>query len=71
LIELWQNKQRMSADVKILAKQYIGELNRDIARLQSMRNQLACLADNCHGDNQSNCPIIEELNAKSAESSLC
>ncbi|OMQ24499.1 Cu(I)-responsive transcriptional regulator [Serratia oryzae] len=61
LIELWQNKLRMSADVKTLAEQYMNELDRDIARLQSMRSQLAYLADNCHGDNRSNCPIIEGL----------
>lgn len=61
LIELWQNKKRKSADVKNLATQYMTELDHDIAHLQAIRNQLASLAKNCHGDNRPNCPIIEGL----------
>ena len=72
LLDLWQNSDRHSADVKALAEQYMTELDRDIQHLQSMRQQLAELLDQCHGDNQSACSILDGLaqantSAKAAE----
>ena len=61
LIGLWEDKSRHSADVKKLARQYIAELDDDIAKLQSIRDQLAHLAHHCHGDDRPDCPIIEDL----------
>lgn len=61
LIGLWEDTSRHSADVRQLARQYIGELDEDIAKLRSIRNELAYLADHCHGDNRPDCPIIERL----------
>ena len=61
LVGLWEDKTRHSADVKKLAEQYIAELDQDIAKLQSIREQLAHLARHCHGDHRPNCPIIEDL----------
>jgi len=61
LLDLWQNERRHSAEVKALAQQHIGELDRDIARLKSMREQLEILSRHCHGDDRPSCPIIEEL----------
>lgn len=61
LIGLWQDTSRKSGDVKRLARQYIDELNQDIAKLQSIRDQLEHLAVCCHGDNRPDCPILADL----------
>ena len=61
LLALWGDHSRRSADVKALARQYMGELDRDIANLQSIREQLAQLAAHCHGDGRPDCPILEGL----------
>lgn len=61
LIGLWQDTSRKSADVKKLARQYIAELNDDILKLQSIRDELEHLANCCHGDNRPDCPILADL----------
>ena len=61
LLELWSDRSRRSADVKQLAQRYIEELDRDIEKLQSIRNQLQHLAHCCQGDNRPDCPILEDL----------
>ena len=63
LLSLWEDRGRKSGDVKKLAGQYIAELDRDIEKLQSIRDQLQQLADCCHGDGRPDCPIIEDLAA--------
>ena len=71
LLGLWQNNDRQSADVKALAEQYMAELDEDIRHLQSMRQQLADLVNQCHGDGQPACSILDGLakNSPSPESS--
>jgi Cu(I)-responsive transcriptional regulator len=61
LLALWQDKDRASCDVRTLALQHIEELDRKIAQMQSMRQTLEQLARSCHGDNRSECPILEDL----------
>ncbi len=61
LLGLWEDRSRQSADVKTLAQQYIDELDHDIAKLQSIRDQLQHLTDCCHGDQRPDCPIIDDL----------
>ena len=61
LIALWEDTTRHSADVRKLARQYIEELDDDIRKLRSIREELAYLADHCHGDNRPDCPILERL----------
>lgn len=63
LVGLWEDKGRKSQDVKRLAHLYIEELDQDIAKLQSIRDQLQVLADCCHGDERPDCPILEELSS--------
>lgn len=65
LVALWQDTDRKSADVNKLARQYIAELNDDILKLQSIRDELAHLADSCHGDNRPDCPILADLARRS------
>ena len=61
LLDLWQNKQRASADVKRLALDHIGEIDAKIAALISMRDAVQQLADACEGDHRPDCPILEDL----------
>ncbi len=61
LLRLWADGQRSSADVKKLALEHVGDLNRRINVLREMRDTLANLAHCCDGDHRPNCPIIETL----------
>jgi len=64
LLSLWQDRGRHSADVKQLAQGYIAELEDDIQKLQSIRDQLRHVANNCHGDGRPDCPILDDLACK-------
>lgn len=61
LLQLWQNEQRHSADVKALVQQYIDELDASIAQMQAMRDELRSWSAHCHGDDRPECAIIEQL----------
>ncbi|MBC7202295.1 MAG: Cu(I)-responsive transcriptional regulator [Pusillimonas sp.] len=61
LLDLWRNRNRRSEDVKTLAKQYIDELDSDIARLACIRSELERLAQGCGGDDSPDCPILDDL----------
>jgi MerR family copper efflux transcriptional regulator len=61
LLSLWGDGARHSSDVKKLARQYIAELDQDIEKLQSIRNELKHLADCCYGDEKPDCPILDGL----------
>jgi len=64
LLQLWEDRGRKSSDVKKLARQYIAELDQDIQKLQSIRDQLHHLANHCHGDHRPDCPILDDLAAE-------
>ncbi|MGJ7915515.1 Cu(I)-responsive transcriptional regulator [Massilia sp. LXY-6] len=61
LLALWQDQGRASADVRRLAEQHIAELERKIDELQAMKRTLETLARSCHGDQRSDCPILDDL----------
>lgn len=61
LVGLWQNRRRASADVKRLAARHVRQLEEKIAELQAMRDSIAHLAQDCHGDERPDCPILENL----------
>ncbi|MDQ9170068.1 Cu(I)-responsive transcriptional regulator [Oxalobacteraceae bacterium R-40] len=61
LLGLWGDRGRKSADVKKLARQYIAELDQDIEKLQSIRNELEHLVHGCQGNNRPECPILDDL----------
>ncbi len=61
LVSLWQDRERASKDVKAIALEHVGTLERKIRELQEMASTLKHLARNCHGDSRPHCPIIEEL----------
>ena len=59
LLALWRDRSRASADVKAIALEHIAELERKAAAIAEMTRTLKHLADNCHGDDRPDCPIIE------------
>jgi len=64
LLSLYDDDNRASADVKAVAKDKIGEIDRKIRELNSLRITLTALAENCHGDERPDCPIIDDLSGK-------
>jgi Cu(I)-responsive transcriptional regulator len=63
LLALYRDKSRASSDVKRIAEEHIGEIDRRMDELGAMRKTLATLARRCHGDERPDCPIIDELAA--------
>ncbi|MDV2856581.1 Cu(I)-responsive transcriptional regulator [Oceanimonas sp. CAM02] len=61
LLILHDNECRTSAEVKALTLAKIAELEQRIAQMQQLLQGLRCLADQCHGDQQPECPIMEAL----------
>lgn len=61
LLGLWEDRDRKSADVKDLAHKYIAELEEDIRKLQSIRDQLQELSGSCQGNHRPDCPILDDL----------
>lgn len=61
LLDLWDNRERASGEVKELALRQIDELGRKITNLQAMRRTLQDLAAECQGDDRSDCPILHGL----------
>lgn len=61
LVALFNNPARHSADVKARTLQKVAEIERHIAELNNMREQLLTLAASCPGDDSADCPIINGL----------
>ena len=61
LLSLYEDEHRASADVRAVAMEKIGEVDRKIAELRSMKATLTRLVDSCHGDARPDCPILEDL----------
>lgn len=61
LVDLWQDRERPSSEVKRIAQAHVDELDRKIDETRAMRDTLQHLAANCRGDERPDCPIIDEL----------
>ncbi|HEX7030947.1 MAG TPA: Cu(I)-responsive transcriptional regulator [Gammaproteobacteria bacterium] len=61
LLDLWQDRNRSSAEAKRLALEHVAELEAKIRELKAMSDTLRQLAENCHGDDRPDCPILEDL----------
>ncbi len=61
LLSLWQDTDRHSAEVKKLALKHIDKLNKKITQLQDMVALLQHSADNCAGDEQADCVILDDI----------
>lgn len=61
LIALYEDKDRASADVKMIAQEHLQQIDSKIAELEQMRVTLAHLVDACAGDDRPDCPILADL----------
>lgn len=61
LLALWQNKNRTSSQVKKLAEDHIYALEDKARKLHDMADVLRNLAQQCHGDERPDCPILRGL----------
>ena len=61
LLSLYQDRQRSSADVKLLAEAHLSAITEKIEALESLHRELAHLVDACAGDHRPDCPILDGL----------
>ena len=61
LLALWQDRDRASADVRIIAKEHLVEIEEKIAALAAMRTTLTDLVRACAGNDRPDCPILQDL----------
>ena len=61
LLSLYDDESRASKDVKGIVREKLVEVDRKIEELQSLKNTLTHLANNCRGDSRPDCPILEDL----------
>jgi MerR family copper efflux transcriptional regulator len=64
LLSLYDDDQRSSSDVRSIASAKIGEIDKKIKELRSLKLTLEALVQNCHGDGKPDCPIIDSLAGK-------
>ncbi|MFB2531926.1 Cu(I)-responsive transcriptional regulator [Paracoccus sp. p3-h83] len=67
LLSLYTDRDRASADVKAIATEKLGEIDRKIAELTGLREMLGHLVENCHGDARPECSIIDGLSGKTRD----
>ena len=61
LLELYEDDNRTSAQVRALAQDHLEQIDDKIAKLQSLHTALSRLIAACHGDNRPDCPILDDL----------
>ena len=61
LLALYEDETRASADVKRIANEHLRRIEEKIADLNSMRETLTHLIDECAGDHRPDCPILADL----------
>jgi MerR family copper efflux transcriptional regulator len=64
LLSLYEDKNRTSKEVKKITLEKISQIDIKLRDLNGLKKELSFLADNCHGDDRPNCPILEELSKK-------
>ena len=60
LLSLYDDKNRTSKEVKITLEK-ISQIENKLKDLNDLKKELSFLANNCHGDDKPNCPILDEL----------
>ena len=61
LVNLWQNRERSSAQVKRVAANHLQRLQDRISQLQAMERSLLQLTACCQGNDRPDCPILDDL----------
>ena len=64
LLSLYENENRPSKEVKKITLEKISEIDQKLNDIKTLRKELSHLANNCHGDDRPNCPILEALSKK-------
>ena len=64
LLSLYEDKNRTSKEVKKITLEKISQIDSKLRDLNGLKKELSYLANNCHGDDRPNCPILEELSKK-------
>jgi len=64
LLSLNENGERASRDVKALAIHHLAEIDHKICELQGLRETLRKVVAECPGDEDPDCPILDELSRK-------
>ena len=64
LLELQNNPERNSADVKALAQHHVDELESKIAQMQQLVMHLRSIIKKCQGNDQPECAILDAIKAK-------
>ena len=64
LLSLYEDKNRTSKEVKKITLEKISQIDNKLKDLNGLKKELSFLANNCHGDDRPNCPILEELSKK-------
>lgn len=67
LLGFYRDPHRASEAVKRLVLVHLAQLDKKIAELTAIRSTIAVLAQNCHGDMQPECPVIDQLAAESRD----
>ncbi|HFQ16062.1 MAG TPA: Cu(I)-responsive transcriptional regulator [Rhodobacteraceae bacterium] len=61
LLSLYEDRDRASANVKVVARAHLLTISRKIRELESMQAALIRLVKSCHGDERPDCPILDDL----------
>ncbi len=61
LLSLYDDKNRTSKEVKKITLEKISQIENKLKDLNDLKKELSFLANNCHGDDKPNCPILDEL----------
>lgn len=61
LLNLWEDRQRASADVKRIAAEHVKAIEAKIDELRRMHDTLTHLMKHCQGNDRPDCPIIDGL----------
>ena len=61
LLQLQEDGTRASSDVKQLAIEHLKQIKEKINELEVMHTRLSQLVDACQGDNDPDCPILDDL----------
>ena len=64
LLSLYENENRPSKEVKKITLEKISEIDQKLNDLKTLRKELNYLANNCHGDDRPDCPILNALSKK-------
>ena len=61
LLDLYENPERTSKEVKEITSRRLKEIRQKMKELQRLYDELSHLANTCHGDERPDCPIIDFL----------